>query len=127
MGPIRIETGRFERPRLAVFERLCPSCDDGQSIENEEHFIFYCSKYSDLRQKWIDQLQKSDEFSDLETSEKFRMIFDKPENIKSSAQFIINIFYLRSKKESATQTGPQSGLFGTIVMGSWTRIENVFF
>ena len=95
--PIRIETGRFERPRLAVLERLCPSCDDGQSIENEEHFIFYCSKYSDLRQKWIDQLQKSDEFSDLETSEKFRIIFDKPENIKSSAQFIINIFDLRSK------------------------------
>ena len=95
--PIRIETGRFERPRLAVLERLCPSCDDGQSIENEEHFIFYCSKYSDLRQKWIDQLQKSDKFSDLETSEKFRIIFDKPENIKSSAQYIINIFDLRSK------------------------------
>ena len=44
-----------------------------------------------------DVVQKNDKFSDLETSEKFRMIFDKPENIKSSAQFIINIFDLRSK------------------------------
>ena len=58
------------------------SCNDCHSIENEEHLIFYCPKYSELRTIWIDQLKKSDEFSNLETSEKFKIIFDKPENIK---------------------------------------------
>ena len=95
--PIRIETGRYERPKLDVHERLCPSCNDGRSIENEEHFIFYCSQYSELREIWIDQLQKNDDFFNLETSEKFKIIFDKPENIKCSAQFIINIYDRRSK------------------------------
>ena len=95
--PIKIETGRYEKPRIAVHERLCPSCNDGQSIENEEHFIFYCSKYAKLRQTWIEQLLKSDQFLNLETPEKFKTIFDQPENIKLSAQFIINIYDLRSK------------------------------
>ena len=53
---IRIETGRYERPKLIVQHRLCPSCKDGQSVENEEHFVFECIKYNSLRGMWFDKL-----------------------------------------------------------------------
>ena len=56
------------------------------------HLIFYYSKYTELRQIWKDQLKTSDEFWNFETSVKFKTIFDTPENIKCTAQFIINIF-----------------------------------
>ena len=95
--PIKIETGRYERPKLAINERLCPSCDDGLSIENEEHFVFKCAKYSKIRQIWMDKLQKNEDFLTLDSSEKFKIIFDQSENIKLTAQFLINIFDLRSK------------------------------
>ena len=95
--PLRIETGRYERPRLEIHERLCPSCNDAESIESEEHFIFKCVKYSEIRQIWIDKLLKNEDFVNLDPSEKFKVIFDQPENIKLTAQFIINIFDLRSK------------------------------
>ena len=95
--PIKIETGRYERPKLAINERLCPSCDDGLSIENEEHFVFKCAKYSKIRQIWMDKLQKNEDFLTLDSSEKFKIIFDQSENIKLTAQFLVNIFDLRSK------------------------------
>ena len=34
---IRIETGRFERPRIDENLRICPACNDGTSDENEYH------------------------------------------------------------------------------------------
>ena len=95
--PIRIETGRYERPKLEIHERLCPSCNDGHSIENEDHFIFQCTKYSEIRQIWIDKLKKNEDFLNLDPSEKFKTVFDQPENIEITAQFIIDIFDLRSK------------------------------
>merc|ERR1712208_523 len=64
--PIKIETGRYERPKLAIHERLCPCCNDGQSIENEEHFVFHCAKYAKIRQIWIDKLQKNEDFPTLD-------------------------------------------------------------
>ena len=94
---IRIETGRYERPKLMAHERLCPCCKDNQSIENEEHFIFYCKKYSFLRQIWLSKLQKPEIFSTLEICEKFKIIFNQSANIKITAQFIIDCYDLRSK------------------------------
>ena len=95
--PIRIETGRFERPKLLVHQRLCPCCRDGQSIESEEHFIFFCPKYNNLRQAWLNQLNKSENFLNLESAEKFKIIFDQAENVKFTAQYIVNCYDLRSK------------------------------
>ena len=54
-------------------------------IENEEHFIFYCKQYSFLRQKWLLKLQKPDNFSILETCEKFKIISNQAANIKITA------------------------------------------
>ena len=38
---LRLETGRFERPRLEEEERICPACEDDR-VENEEHAMFFC-------------------------------------------------------------------------------------
>ena len=94
---LQIKTGRYERPRLLAQNRLCLSCENGLSVENEEHFIFSCLKYNNLRESWINQLKKPENFANLDTSEKFKIIFDQPENVKISAQYIINCYDVRSK------------------------------
>ena len=94
---IRIETGRYERPKLQVNERLCPSCKDGHSIENEDHFIFSCSKYNILRQLWLIKLTKPENFVNMNCFEKFKVIFDQSANVKITAQYIIDCYDVRSK------------------------------
>ena len=49
---LRIETGRYGRNRIDRNERLCQICNCGD-IEDEYHFIIICSKYSDIRKKYI--------------------------------------------------------------------------
>ena len=73
--PIRIETGRYERPKLEIHERLCPSCNDGHSIENEDHFIFQCTKYSEIRQIWMDKLKKMKIFLTLIPPRNLKLFF----------------------------------------------------
>ena len=70
--PIRIETGRFERPRMAPNERLCPSCGVQNVIENETHFMFECPSYNNLRNTWMETLKKGPGFD----------ILSMPENLK---------------------------------------------
>ena len=41
-----IERGRYFRPRIPRESRLCTSCNE---IEDEEHFMLYCSMNSELR------------------------------------------------------------------------------
>ena len=95
--PLRLETGRYERPRLLEQERLCPSCGSKQEVENEEHFIFFCPNYHFLRQKWLTELDKPPNFFELITNDKFKLIFNKPENVKITAQYIVNCSDIRSK------------------------------
>lgn len=45
---LRIETGRWRRPKEKEEERLCLLCEKGE-VENELHFVTSCSKYADLR------------------------------------------------------------------------------
>ena len=94
---IRLETGRYERPSLPEQERLCPSCKNGHSVENEEHFLFFCGSYHVLRQQWIQKIRKPVNFEDLILSEKLKIIFNESENVKCTAQYIVNCYDLRSK------------------------------
>ena len=45
-----IERGRWEKPKILFRNRLCEACNE---IEDEYHVIFKCSRYSDLRGKYI--------------------------------------------------------------------------
>ena len=101
---LRIESGRFSRPRLQVHERVCLLCRDtnqadGQepSVETEFHFIFICSHYNTLRLSWIESLVKPENFDGLSEGEKLSVVLNDAENVKSTAQFITRAYSMRSK------------------------------
>lgn len=63
--PIRIETGRFQGEPIE--ERICVFCSN-RSVEDEFHFLLYCSLYNDYRKKLFENigLNQSEEISDDE-------------------------------------------------------------
>ena len=87
---IRLETGRYERPRLEEHQRLCKACRDGISVENEIHIYFQYGLYHDLRRFWMSKLNVPANFHELPENE-------LPENVKATAQYIIDAFNKRSK------------------------------
>ena len=94
---IRIETGRFERPKLDATLRFCPACNVNASIEDEFHFIFQCVAYNDLRANWLVKLKLPENFLELEAPEKLKIVLNKAENVKVTAQFILDAYNYRSK------------------------------
>ena len=91
--PLRIETARYIRPILPENQRLC-YCDSGE-IESEYHAIFICSKYSNLRDAWLKKICIPPNFHELEMSEKFSFILNKPENVRLTSQYIVSFMDLR--------------------------------
>ena len=101
---LRIKSGRFSRPRLEIHERLCLVCKDQNlslgldpCVETEFHFIFICSKYSNLRQIWLENIVKPEHFSTMDEGSKHGTVLNMAENVKSTAQFIIDAYNMRSK------------------------------
>ena len=94
---IRIETGRYERPKLNLNQRFCPSCNDRAALEDEFHLIFQCVSYNEMRAIWLNKLKLPENFHLLENSEKLKIVLNKPENVKVTGQFILDAFNYRSK------------------------------
>ena len=101
---LRIETGRFSRPRLEIHERLCLICSEKRSqnnlepeIETEIHFLFSCDQLSTLRGKWFSIIQKPDNFNLLDEGEKLNIVLNMHENCKPTAQFITDAYCMRNK------------------------------
>ena len=68
-----------------------------KNIENENHFLFICPKYSDEKETWLQKMVILPNFNELPELEKFWMVLNKPENVKYTGKFVINIFDIRSK------------------------------
>ena len=101
---LRIETGRYSRPRLEVHERICPICSETRiqrgllpQIETEAHFLFSCDQYTKLREKWFSLIFKPENFDSLNEAAKLDVVLNHAENCKPSAQFIIDAYGVRSK------------------------------
>ena len=99
---LRIESGRYCRPTLDFAQRVCPGCEqldgDGETpVETELHFLYDCPLYSDLREVWLDKMQSLVPFQTLQEEEKMECCLNNPSNVKSTAQFIVDAFNLRSK------------------------------
>ena len=110
---IRIESGRMERPRLLESERSCNVClkmfssvnysnsntliCDYLPVENESHYLFFFLGYCDLLFKWLRSLSKPEHFISLPTEEKQKNVLNNHENVKLTAQFILDEWYQRSK------------------------------
>ena len=95
---IRIETGRYARPRLPEEARICQVCENpDQEIENEFHFIFKCEKYRNERSLWINKLQIPNNFETLPPNVMLSCVLNDHNNVKLTAQYIVNIYDIRSK------------------------------
>ena len=95
---IRIETGRYARPRLPEEARICQICQNqGQTKEDEVHFLFKCETYENERSAWLSSLLKPENFSILPSNEKLKTVLNCDQNVKKTAQYIINIYDKRSK------------------------------
>ena len=99
--PIRLETGRFSRPRLEEHLRICLVCDQGafgdQNVENEHHYIFVCRAYENLRATWLSKLNLPENFGGLQDFEQLGIVLNKAENVKLTSQFLIDAYDMRSK------------------------------
>ena len=92
---LRIETGRYQRPRLAVEERVCKMCSSDE-VEDESHFLLRCSLFTMEIHGLIETLPQRDLFSTLPDVEKMEILMNDPQTIKSTAQFLIDSFDKRS-------------------------------
>ena len=66
-------------------------------IETEVHFLFFCSHYTTLRDTWLESLIKPTNFENLDEGSKLSIVLNDADNVKKTAQFIINAYSLRSK------------------------------
>jgi hypothetical protein len=53
---LRIETGRWKKPKEAPEDRVCRACMSGE-IEDEKHFVLDCAAYASLRTQMIDLIR----------------------------------------------------------------------
>ena len=93
--PLRIETGRYCVPKLIESERKCLVCES-DSVEDELHFLFYCSQYSKLRQDWYSNMELPINFDNLDSNLKLNIVLNDNSNVKQTAKFISNAFNLRT-------------------------------
>ena len=91
--PLRIETARYLRPVVPENERLC-YCKSG-SIESEEHALFNCKMYENLRLNWLEQLNVPLNFNDLPTVDKLKLVLNSAENIRPTAKYVVSLMDLR--------------------------------
>ena len=76
-------------------ERVCKvsnNCTEQSLVESEFHFILACPAYTELRQAWLSKLVLPDNFVQISSPEKFKIFFNCAENLKPSAQFIVDAF-----------------------------------
>ena len=92
--PLRIETGRFQN--IPPEFRLCLLCNQN-CTEDENHFLFNCPFYEDLRQVFFTKvIAMFPNFSMLDFGEKCNILFS--ENlVKETASFIYTLYKNRQK------------------------------
>ena len=85
--PIRIETGRYERPKLDASKRHCLQCNTS-FIEDEAHFLLYCVKHEKDRALLLSKVKNPD-FPSFSTKDKLSYLLSDSDMIKHTAQFIL--------------------------------------
>ena len=90
---IRIETGRYERPKKDPLDRICKQCDLNIP-EDEKHFLLHCPRHGILRGTFFGKITL-DGFSALDDIAKLKYLVNNPDIVKSTAQFILGCIYNR--------------------------------
>ena len=91
--PLRIETARYTRPIIPENQRVC-YCNSGE-VESEYYVLFKCSMYNKQRRSWLNKLLLPADFLDLDETEKLKIVLNKAENVKHTAQYLVSVMDLR--------------------------------
>ena len=106
--PLRLETGRYSRPRLPPEERICVVCENqNKNIECIFHLIFQCQLYQMERQLWVEKVILPSNFYILSKEEQLSEVLSNPSNIKQTAKFIVICLDKRSKMMIKTKSDIQ--------------------
>ena len=92
--PIRLHTGRFERPRIPEADRLCVHCKS-KKFDNILHFCLICPFNSEERDIMLSQIPYSN-FIHLTDTEKLQILLNDPILVKIVAMFIYKSLEKRS-------------------------------
>ena len=60
-------------------------------------YIFKCTVYNNIRFAWLNKLKTPNNFLNLGAAEKIKVVLNWPENVKCTAQYLIDICNVRSK------------------------------
>ena len=92
--PLQIEIGRYRDVPLC--DRLCEVCD-GNSVEDEIHFLCECSYYSEFRSSLFNQALVSDlSFLDKDSFEQFVFLMSNCQ--KAVIHFLTKAIFKRSNR-----------------------------
>ena len=84
--PLRIETGRYERPKKAAEERICDHCALNK-VETEAHFLLECPKHHMMRSALFRNILCND-FYTMDETDKLKYLLTNQDIVKSTSQFI---------------------------------------
>ena len=92
---LRVCTGRYVQ--LPEEDRVCEvtrECKADKRVENEYHYLFYCSAYAAIREQWLESATLGDDFHQLSDVEKVKVVINMT-NVKLTAQYIVDAFNQR--------------------------------
>ena len=92
---LRIETGRYENPKLPEEQRVCLICGQN-TVENEIHFLIYCPVYEEKRTELFNSIERLD-FPNMTDTQKIQYLTSDEHMVKKTAQFIVDSWNIRSK------------------------------
>ena len=93
---LEIERGRHTRPKTLLCDRLCSCCNE---IENEEHFLLSCRRYTADRNHLFNEISKQYPiFRNMCHTDKFVFLMSNqsPQILTWTGKFIYNAFITRT-------------------------------
>ena len=108
---LNIETGRHHNVKRD--ERYCPFCNDN-SIEDEYHILFQCSKYFEERNTLFFKIRHTLHTGKLYNNEKQKVIFSS----NDPAVILYVATYIKKCAESDTSTRNSFGEFSNLSLNN---------
>ena len=65
---------------------------------------FFCSAYSAERDEWYRKMTLKNEFKEMTTVDKLKLVLNDPTYVKMTAKFIVKAYFTRSKLQYKNTT-----------------------
>ena len=95
--PLRIETARYMRPIIPENQRVC--CFNSGEVESKYYALFKCSMYNKHRRSCLKKVFLPANFIDLDEIEILEIVFNKAENVRHAAQYLVSVMDLQSRQK----------------------------